>query len=74
METVNAERYRVSVFKIISLHLPAILLRKIITEKATKASSPHAKKKKKSNPFLKSWVVADWQFQHSQATETHSQG
>lgn len=48
--TANAERYRVSVFKIISLHLPAILLRKVIIEKATKASSPQAKE---SNPFLK---------------------
>lgn len=37
--TVNMEIYNISVFKIISLHLPAILLRKIITEKATKDSS-----------------------------------
>lgn len=47
--TVNAERHRVSIFKIISMHFPATLLRKIITEKAKKASSPHAKKKK--NPI-----------------------
>jgi len=54
--TVNAERYRVSIFKIISLHLPAILLRKIIIEKATRASSLCAKK---FQSFFKELVVAD---------------
>lgn len=52
--TVNVEIYNISVFKIISLHLPAILLRKIITEKATNDSTcapPHLQ----SSPILKSW-------------------
>lgn len=40
------------------MHLPATLLRKIMTEKATEASSPHAKEKKIQLLF-KELVVAD---------------